>query len=66
MKVYCELTESHIKRVLSEFYHAKIEDVKFNYGTRSVGYGLNEHQEPTLEAFITWEIADDKAKNVFE
>lgn len=52
MKHYIELDEKDIQAIIAEYYNIPAkemnEQVEINLGITTKGYGLGEHQEPTL------------------
>ena len=52
MKHYVELNEKDIQTIIADYYHIPAEDmdeqVEINLSMITKGYGMGEHQEPTL------------------
>lgn len=58
MRIITRLDKSDIRFIIAKALGVKVEDVMIECYMDTVGYGMNEHQEPMVRAIIEEVIVD--------
>lgn len=53
MMAMTHLDKNDIRSIIAHYFDVKSEDVMIDCYMDTVGYGMNEHKEPTVRAVVT-------------